>query len=267
VTTFVPPPRVCSSCRRVAALYDIHGNAVALEAAVREIRAADVDLIVVGGDVLPGPMPRETLECLTASGIATRFIHGNGDRVVAAQMAGGDISEVPEVFREVIRWTARQLDVEQRLALADWPPRYQVEISGLGQVLFCHATPRNDTEIFTRLTSEDRLAPVFAGVNASVVVCGHTHMQFDRTVGSVRVVNAGSVGMPFAAPRGAYWLLLGPDVQLRCTDYDFGKAAQEIRATTFPQAETLAVRYVLDPPTEAETLQIYASADLSRVTE
>jgi predicted phosphodiesterase len=247
---------------RVAALYDIHGNVVALEAALREIRDADVDLIVVGGDVLPGPMPGETLECLTASEIPIRFIHGNGDRVVATQVAGGDINEVPERFREVIRWTAQQLDAGQRLSLADWPPSYQIEISGLGQVLFCHATPRNDTDIFTRLTPEDRLAPVFAGVNASVVVCGHTHMQFDRTVGPLRVVNAGSVGMPFAAPRGAYWLLLGPDVQLRRTDYDFARAAEEIRATTFPQAETLAVRYVLNPPTEAETLQMYTSADL-----
>src|ERR687892_111118 len=123
---------------RVAALYDIHGNVVALEAALREIREADVDLIVVGGDVLPGPMPRETLECLTASDIPVRFIHGNGDRIVAAQVAGGDISEVPESFREVIHWTANQLDTEQRLLLADWPPSYQVEISGVGQVLFCH---------------------------------------------------------------------------------------------------------------------------------
>jgi hypothetical protein len=68
--------------------------------------------------------------------------------------------------------------------------------------------------------------------------------------------------MPFAAPRGAYWLLLGPDVQLRRTDYDFVKAAEDIRATAFPQAETLAVRYVLNPPTEAETLQMYAGIDV-----
>lgn len=174
---------------RVAALYDIHGNVLALEAALREIREADVDLIVVGGDVLPGPMPGETLECLTALEIPIRFIHGNGDRVVAAQVAGGDISEVPEQFRDVIRWTAHQLDAGQRLSLANWPPSYQVEIFGLGQVLFCHATPRNDTEIFTRVTPEHRLAPVFAGVKASVVVCGHTHMQFERTVGPLRVVN------------------------------------------------------------------------------
>jgi hypothetical protein len=88
-------------------------------------------------------------------------------------------------------------------------------------------------------------------------------MQFDRKVGRIRVMNAGSVGMPFARPAGAYWLLLGPDVRLRHTVYDFAKAAQQIRATTYPQVEALAVRYVLNPPTEAESLEMLAGAELS----
>src|SRR5512145_2042261 len=206
---------------KVAALYDIHGNLFALDAVLREVRAARVDLVVVGGDVLPGPMPRETLACLMTLEIPVRFIHGNGDRVVAAHLAGGDISEVPQAFQEVIHWTAQQLDAKQRQAIARWPSTYEVDIAGLGHTLFCHATPRDDTECFTRMTAEERLTPVFGTVNASVVVCGHTHMQFQRTIAGRVVVNAGSVGMPFAAPRGAYWLLAGPSIQLRRTDYDF----------------------------------------------
>jgi len=104
--------------------------------------------------------------------------------------------------------------------------------------------------------------PVFAPANAPMVICGHTHMQFDRTVGSVRVVNAGSVGMPFSQPPGAYWLLLGPDVQLRRTDYDLTRAVERIRMTTFPQVEDLTVRYILTPPSEAETLERFAPAEL-----
>jgi hypothetical protein len=46
---------------RVAALYDIHGNLPGLEAVLKDIRQADIDHVVVWGDVLPGPMPRETL--------------------------------------------------------------------------------------------------------------------------------------------------------------------------------------------------------------
>lgn len=128
--------------------------------------------------------------------------------------------------------------------------------------LFCHATPRNDVDCFTRTTPADRLQATFASVAAHAVVCGHTHMQFDRHVGRYRVVNAGSVGQPFAGPRGAYWLLLdGGDVQLRRTDYDFESAADRLRTRGYPHVEELAVRYVLSPPTEAESLQMFAGAD------
>jgi len=91
------------------------------------------------------------------------------------------------------------------------------------------------------------------------VICGHTHMQFDRMIGSTRVVNAGSVGMPFGAP-GADWLLLGPDVELRHTAYDLTAAAERIRASHYPQAEDFAARNVLQPPTEADVLPGLTSA-------
>jgi putative phosphoesterase len=246
---------------RVAAIYDIHANLPALEAVLRDIRQAAVDQIVVGGDVVPGPMPRETLACLLGLDIPVQFIRGNGDRVVLAQMAGREADEVPEPYRDVIRWTARQLDPDHGRLFAGWPQTLRLAIRGLGEVLICHATPRNDTEIFTRLTPEDRLLRVFEGVNVPVVVCGHTHMQFDRTVGRVRVVNAGSVGMPFGEP-GAYWLLLGPDVQLRHTPYDLTKAAERIRATDYPQAQEFAARNVLKPPSEKETLEGFAKVEL-----
>ena len=248
---------------KVAALYDIHGNIDALDAVLEEVRRAQVDLVVIGGDVLPGPMPRETLDRLLELEIPTRAILGNGDRVVLSQMDGRDTSEVRGVFLEVIEWTARQLDRRHRDWLASWPATSEIAIDPLGEVLFCHATPRNDTECFTRATPQDRLRPVFAGVAAGTVVCGHTHMQFDRAVAGVRVVNAGSVGMPFARPQGAYWAILGPDVQLRRTVYDFNHTADRIRRTPFPQSEALAVRYVLEPPHEAESLEMFAGAELA----
>jgi putative phosphoesterase len=246
---------------RVGAIYDIHGNLPALEAVLQDIRQAEVDHVVVGGDVFPGPMPHETLTCLLDLDIPLQFIQGNGDRAVLEQMAGADTGTVPADFREVMRWTAKQIRPEHERLLASWPMTLCVEISGLGKVLFCHATPRSDSEVFTRLTPENRLLPVFEGLNVSLVICGHTHMQFDRTIGSVRVVNAGSVGMPFGEP-GAYWLLLGPDVQLRRTTYDLSRAAERIRATNYPQAEDFAARNVLQPPSEGETLELLARAEL-----
>jgi putative phosphoesterase len=246
---------------RVAAIYDIHGNLPALEAVLQEIRQAEVDRVVVGGDVVPGPMPRETLRCLLDLAIPVQFIYGNCEVAVLEQMAGKDSAKVPEPHRLIMRWTAGQLSPEYQRLLAGWPKTLRVEIGGLGAVLFCHATPRSEDECFTRLTPEERLLPIFEGLNASLVVCGHTHMQFDRTVGSLRVVNAGSVGMPFGEP-GAYWLLLGSRVQLRHTLYDFAKAADRIRETKYPQAQAFAARNVLQPPSEEETLQAFTRVEL-----
>jgi predicted phosphodiesterase len=245
---------------RVAAIYDIHGNLPALEAVLRDIREAHVDHVVVGGDVLPGPMPRETLDCLLNLDIPVRFISGNGERVVVEQMKGTESNEVPQQFREVIRWNAQQLHPDDEQRLAGWPKTVRLQVRGLGDELFCHATPRNDIEVFTRLTPEDRLVKVFKGLNVPVVVCGHTHMQFDRTIGGIRVVNAGSVGMPFQEP-GAYWLLLGPDVELRRTAYDLANAAESILATKYPQGKDFAAG-VLKPPTEEATLELFSKAEL-----
>ena len=245
---------------RVAALYDIHANLPALEAVLEDVRRAGVDLIVVGGDVLPGPMPAESMELLSSAATPTQFIFGNGDREVLAQLAGIE-PKVPARFREVIRWNGEQLSMAQRKLIGGWPATRSLDIRGLGEVLFCHATPRNDTEIFTRQTSETQLLPVFEGVSAAVVVCGHTHMQFDRTVGPIRVVNAGSVGMPFSEP-GAYWLLLGSKVELRRTAYDLEAAATRIRSTPYPQADEFAANNVLHPPAEEQMLAAFANVEI-----
>lgn len=256
-------PGASSFLMRLAAIYDIHGNLPALEAVLDEIRRAEVDRLVVGGDVLPGPMPRECLDCLLEVEIPVQFIMGNGDREVLARMAGIETDwyrTAPAQWREPVRWTAQQLLPEYRSKLAAWPRVVSVNIPGPGKTLFCHATPSSDTEIFTRLTSEERLGKLFAEADAQCVICGHTHMQFDRLVGNIRIVNAGSVRMPFGEP-GADWLLFTPEAELRHTAYDLGTAAERIRSTDYPQAEEFASRYVLQPPSEAETLKAFSKAE------
>ena len=246
---------------KIAAIYDVHGNLPALEAVMADVRREGVDLVVVGGDVLPGPMPVETLEYITSLHLPTRFLQGNGDREVRNQMAGIESSIIPPAFREVMRWVASQLTPDHGRLLASWPATQTVEHETLGSILFCHATPRNDVEIFTRETPEANLLPVFAGTDAAIVMCGHTHMQFDRRVGTTRVVNAGSVGMPFADP-GAYWALLGDDVELRRTMYDFDRTAEIIRASKYPQADHFADKNVLDPPREEQMVKAFAGAEI-----
>jgi predicted phosphodiesterase len=250
---------------RLAALYDIHGNLPALEAVLDEIRDLAVDQIVVGGDVLPGPMPTETLERLIDMNVPVQFIHGNGELAVLAQIGAPDPASaaywgttsgqpLSEDARAVVRWTADQLRPDDQRMVASWPKTLRVDVPEFGRVLFCHGTPRSELEIFTRLTREALLLPVFEGLDAALVVCGHTHMQFDRMIGKVRVVNAGSVGMPFGEP-GADWLLLGPDVQLRHTTYNLAAAAERIRATRYPHADDFAANSVLRPPREADMLK------------
>jgi predicted phosphodiesterase len=206
-------------------------------------------------------MPHETLARLFELDLPVRFIRGNGDRVVLEELAGAEVVGVPEQYRETLRWVARQLRPEDAQRIAAWPNTLRLEVRGLGEVFFCHATPHNDTEIFTRLTPEDRLLPIFKEVDAPVAICGHTHMQFDRMIGRTRVVNAGSVGMPYGEP-GAYWLLLGPDIQLCCTPYDLVGAAQRISATSYPQAREFANRDLLEPRSESEMLELFAKAEL-----
>lgn len=246
---------------KVAALYDIHANLPALQAVLEEIQRAAVDLIVVGGDVFPGPMPCETFARLRELKIPTRFILGNGDREVLAAMRGEETRTLPEQALESIRWNASQISPEHASAIREWPAIITIDIAGIGETLFCHATPRNDTEVFTKFTPQERLKSAFAGVTAKLVVCGHTHMQFDRNVGDARVVNAGSVGMPFGEP-GAHWLLLGPAVELRCTRYDLTRAAEAVRTTSYPQAEEFAAKNILQPPREEEMIKLFSRFEL-----
>ena len=130
---------------RVAAIYDIHGNLPALEAVLQEIRQIGVDQIVVGGDVIPGPMPRKTLRRLLGLEVPMHFLQGNGESAVLAETAGTVDSPLPASPQEVMRWTAQQLSADDEQVLASWPQSIGIEIDGIGKVLFCHATPRPAT--------------------------------------------------------------------------------------------------------------------------
>lgn len=240
----------------VAAIYDIHGNLPALEAVLDEIRTEGVEEVLVGGDVVPGPMPRECLSALLALPVPVRFLRGNGESDVLAAHRKQELDRVPAVFRETLRWTADQLSAEHLSELGAWPLVLHSTIPDTGDALFCHATPRNDNEVFTRLTPEERLRPLFATVDADVLICGHTHMQFDRKVGEMRVVNAGSVGMPFG-DAGADWALIGPGVELRHTSYDLDAAQERIAATEYPLVSDFDVRR---PPSKAVMLEVFEGA-------
>lgn len=234
---------------RVAAIYDIHGNLPALEATLAHIDELGVEAIVVGGDIASGPMPRETLERLRRLGDVVYFVRGNADRRYEYPE---NASSSEDIWLVRGWWADQQLDPEQRDFLDRLPKQAVLEVAGLDRVLFCHGSPRSDEEIITPATPDARLAQILAGVREEVVVCGHTHVQFDRRLGAKRIVNAGSVGMAYEAEPGAYWALLDPDVELRRSPYDF-EAAELIRESGYPGAdEHIEMLFVQPSPSRRE---------------
>jgi predicted phosphodiesterase len=209
---------------RIAALYDVHGNLPALEAVLDEVEAARVDRVVFGGDLVWGGWPAETLARALALGGRTLFLSGNWERGVV------------EGVDDSARWVAARLTRDDLARLAEWPATLTLDVDGLGETLFCHATPRSDEELVSQVSTPERWADVLGGIEQRTVVCGHTHLQFDLTLDGVRVLNPGSVGNP-TGEAAAYWAVLGPDVELRATRYDTAAAAAALRATGFPRTE------------------------------
>ena len=195
---------------KVAALYDVHANLSALDAVLAEAERERVDAIVLGGDCVHGPEPEEILERLRALGERALWIRGNTDRLIAGGSDGDGLHA----------WVAETIGGESVAFLESLPLTQRLEIDGIGETLFCHATPRDDEEIVTPLTPDERLGEILDGVDAAAVVAGHTHMQQDRIVGGIRWINPGSVGLPYEDDIKAFWALLGPDVELRRTPFD-----------------------------------------------
>ena len=226
---------------RVAVLNDVHGNLPALEAVLAEVATEGADEIVCGGDVIAGPFPRECLEKLVDLGAV--FVRGNADR------------ESPRAPAGLWEWVAGQLDPLSLEFLSDRP-----HALALGGVLYCHGSPRDEDEILTRVSPDERFRAALAGVEERLVVGGHTHVQFVREIDGIRFANAGSVGMPYEGEAGiACWALLGPDVELRRSRYDVDSAAEAIRASGYPDADEFVQEYLLAPASAEEATAHFES--------
>ncbi len=201
---------------RVAVLNDVHGNLAALDAVLADLEALPFDAVVCGGDVVAGPLPAECLERLRAA--KALFVRGNGD------------TESPRAPAGTWEWIAAQLDSEALDFLAAQPIA-----RSLDGVLYCHGSPRDEDEILTRVSSDERFRMALAGIGERLVVGGHTHVQFTRVVGDITFANAGSVGMPYEGRQGAFWALVDDQrVELCCTPYAIDEAVAQARATTCP---------------------------------
>lgn len=231
----------------VAALYDVHGNLPALDAVLADPAFARADAVVVGGDVAAGPMPAEVLDRLAALELPLRWVRGNADREVVVAFDRDDTD--PSVHgrddpaARADAFTAGRITRAQRDLMAAFE-----DVVRLDGALFCHGSPRRDDEIVTALTPPARLGPMLDAVQEALVVCGHTHHQFELRAGGRRVVNAGSVGMPYQGEPGAFWLLVADgEPEPRRTAYDVDAAAGAIRASGFPDADDLIRESLVEP--------------------
>ena len=234
---------------RVAVVSDIHGNLPALEAVLAEVEKEGVDAVLCTGDVIGGPFPAEVFDRLTSLP-DVRIVRGNADRIV---LEGTD--EHGE------DWDAerRRMGEARLAAVAAWPLTHELEIDGLGRALACHAVPTADEPIFTKITPDEDVAALLGDLDADLLVVGHTHVQFDRSLPSgLRIVNAGSVGMPYEGRRGAFWAILGPSVELRHTEYDVEAAVASMRANGAPRPDE-QLRLLLEPPDPDEASEFFES--------
>jgi predicted phosphodiesterase len=244
---------------RVAVLSDIHAVLPALEAVLAEPDVRSADLIVLTGDIAAGPQPVQTLDLLTGLGERVVWVRGNADRELVRCRRGGVVT-FPD---SVTPWAAGQIRPDQEELLAALPLSATISVAGLGTVLFCHATPRDDEEVVLVDSRLDRWAEVFDGVDPGVaaVVCGHTHMPFARLAHRRLVVNPGSIGMPYGGA-GAHWALLGPGAQLRVTEFDLDLACQRITAESgFPEARQWAEYFVRSGVSDADAITSFGPRD------
>ncbi|MFJ2822176.1 metallophosphoesterase family protein [Streptomyces toxytricini] len=244
---------------RVAVLSDIHGVLPALEAVLAEPDVITADRIVLTGDIAAGPQPAQVLDLLTGLGDRVTWISGNADRELVEYRRGRR-----DTFPDPIApWAAEQLREDQLDLLASLPRSLSLSVSGLGEVLFCHATPRDDEEVVLVDSRLDRWKEVFDGLDAGIrtVVCGHTHMPFVRLAHGRLVVNPGSIGMPYGRT-GAHWALLGPGVALRTTHFDLGAAAARLgRESSYPGIAEWADYFLNARATDADALAAFAPRD------
>jgi predicted phosphodiesterase len=236
---------------RVLALYDIHGNVDALDAVLADPRAAHPDVVVVGGDTVPGPFGRASLARLDALRVPVQWVRGNGEREVA-EAVGAPAPAPDDLAARTAAMTAAELGDERARGLGELPLSLQLD-----GVLFCHASPRRDDEMLTRLSTPERWADALSGVSAGLVVAGHTHQQDDRVVAGVRFVNAGSVGLPYEGDGAARWLWVADgEPELRHTAYDAAGAGARILAAGWPDERSVGAALV-DPVEPTVVTEIF----------
>lgn len=231
----------------LAVLSDIHGNSLALQAVLADLEAqGGADHIINLGDLAVfGPDPVGVISLLKNYG-AMYYVCGNTDRYLVEEQypgtPGGEDweSQVLASFP----WTAYQLGRRGLNFLANLPTQQLLQFGPQHKILAVHGSPRSDEENMRPDTPEAELAAMLpTNQDYNLLLCAHTHLPFDRLVAGRRVLNVGSVGLPFDGdPRASYALInLQPgghyEIKLRRVTYDIEAVVRQLEAVDHPTAE------------------------------
>ncbi len=243
----------------VAVLSDIHGVMPALDAVLAEPDLKRADRIVLTGDIAAGPQPTQVLDRLLGLGDKVVWVRGNADRELV-ELARGEAADVGDA---IAPWAAKQLSPDHVDWLAGLPYPVTLTVDGFGEVVFCHATPRDDQEVVVVDSRLERWAEVLGDLPPEVmtVVCGHTHMPFTRLANTRQIINPGSVGMPYGR-QGAHWAILsGGAIEMRRTAYDSVAAcAQVTESSSYPDVAEWTDYFLHARATDADALAVMAPA-------
>jgi len=229
---------------RIAIIADIHGNFIACEAVMRDIRSQAPDLIVAAGDLaLRGPHPAESMDLVFSE--CRHVLIGNTDAYLADRYIRGAYQEQSHWKTELLQWTRERLGPERLKKIAELP--FSLSLSPYpGQSVFiCHANPKNLEDSLEPTLNESSLRHYLEGIRARVIVFGHLHFPYRRRVGSSLLIDVGSTGLQRDGDwRASYGLVTftptSRKVQIRRVKYPVRQATQALTGRSVPGARMLA---------------------------
>lgn len=228
---------------RLAFISDVHGNAIALEAVLKDLEEKKVDKVFVLGDLCyRGPEPKRSLELVQS--INCQVVKGNADEWVVRGVAEGEVpGQALEMMRQEREWTYSHLSEDDVGYLQALPTEIVTTIEGVKIHVF-HATPNSLFEVVVPFAEDDVIQEKLMEREADLYLYGHIHTPYIRFLNGKAVVNLGSVGLPFDGLNQASYSLVDIEngsiqASIVRVKYDLDKVMDMLQTSDYPNKEFL----------------------------
>lgn len=240
---------------KIALISDIHGNLVALEAALAALAADVPDQIVCLGDVVvTGPQPRQALAKVRE--LRCPVVMGNTDEWILAPAPFTISSKTDQILYDIESWGAQQMTQDDLAFIRTFQPTIELDLGNGRTLLCCHGSPRNNRELIRATTPDEELAEILGKHRAAIIAGGHTHTPMLRQLGNSFIINPGSVGLPrfwqngeVKNPAWAEYALVTVangrfDIALRRTPYPLDNLRAAIQSSAMPHADRFLADWI-----------------------